>query len=201
MLTARLAPEDGGSSCKAYDMSGSVLHCSSFSNTLSPEFRVGWMSAGRFHDRVLSIKFLSNMSSYWIVQQTVAEFLKHENLDRHLRTVRMVLAERMKAGLRALDKWDHLLLDRSRPQSGFMVWMKLQDSIDTLSLFATAAAKGLSFVPGALFSVGNVSSSEMALNFGCPWTPDTVNALDCLMSLIEAETRPSGFQPLVSGHR
>src|SRR5262249_38095822 len=55
-------PEDGSSSCKAYDRSGLILHCSSFSNSLSPQLRVGWISAGRFRDRILAVKFLTNMT-------------------------------------------------------------------------------------------------------------------------------------------
>ena len=180
-----LPPEEGGSSCKANDRSGSVLHCSSFSNSLSPELRVGWITAGRFRDRILSVKFLTSMSSHGIAQQTVADFLKHENFDHHMRNLRSTLDERRRTGLIELDKWGQLLTCRSDPKGGYLIWVKLPEDIDSLHLFKLAAAEGLSFVPGALFSVEKLRQNEIALNFSFAWTRETIRSLDRLRSLIE----------------
>jgi len=194
-----LPPEEGGSSCKAYDRAGLVIHCSSFSNSLSPELRVGWISAGRFRDRVLSVKFLTRMSSHAITQQTVAEFLRHENFDHHLRNLRSMLGERRRKGLSELDKWGRLITSRSNPKSGYIVWAKLPEGIDSLHLFKIAAAEGLSFVPGALFSVDRLRQNEIALNLSFAWTDETVEALDRLGSLIE-DTKIEGSRRRVARH-
>ena len=194
-----LPPEEGGSSCKAYDRAGLVIHCSSFSNSLSPELRVGWISAGRFRDRVLSVKFLTSMSSHAITQQTVAEFLRHENFDHHLRNLRSMLGERRRKGLSELDKWGRLITSRSNPKSGYIVWAKLPEGIDSLHLFKIAAAEGLSFVPGALFSVDRLRQNEIALNLSFAWTDETVEALDRLGSLIE-DTKIEGNRRRVARH-
>ena len=184
-----LPPEEGGSSCKVYDKSGLVIHCSSFSNSLSPELRVGWVSAGRFRDRVLSVKFLTSMSSHGLAQQTVAEFLKHENFDHHLRNLRSVLGDRRRRGLQELDNWGPLIMSRSNPDSGYIVWAKLPEGIDSLYLFKIAAAEGLSFVPGALFSIDRLRQNEIALNLSFAWTDETTESLKRLGSLIEEARR------------
>lgn len=183
-------PDDGNSTCKPYDHSGLVLHCSSFSNALSPQLRVGWISAGRFHHQVRSVKFLTNMASNWIAQHTAAEFLTHENVDRRMRAMRATLEERLRTGLRELDRWRGLVVRRSNPQHGFMVWAQLPNSVDTLSLFTSAVAERLSFVPGALFSVDRPRRTELGLNFSCRWTPEAVRSLDRLMSLAAAAAYP-----------
>lgn len=183
-----LSPDEGTSSAKQFDTSGLVLHCSGFSNCLSPELRVGWITAGRFRDRMLSMKFLSNMASGWIAQETVAEFLKLGNFDRHLRTLRSALRERMATGVIELARWPELIVRRSQPRSGFMIWLELAAGTDSLRIYETAARQGLSFVPGALFSVNRLRANEIALNFSFVWTDDTVKSLHTLMALIERES-------------
>jgi DNA-binding transcriptional MocR family regulator len=182
-------PEDGSSTCKAYDRSGLVLHCSSFSNSLSPQLRVGWISAGRFRERILAAKFLANMTSNWIAQHTAAEFLANENVDRHLRAIRLALDQRLRSGLRELDRWSSVIVERSNPRHGFTVWLRLPDCVNTLELFAAAAAEGLSFVPGALFSLDYERKNELALNLSCEWTTDAVRALDRLRLLADQASR------------
>jgi DNA-binding transcriptional MocR family regulator len=170
------------------DETGLVLRCGTFSNCLSPELRVGWITAGRFRDRMLSAQFLSNGPAPWLTQQTVAEFLKHGNFDRYLRNLRVTLSDRMKSGVEALDKWGHLIRSRSCPTSGFMVWLELSPGIDSLHLYRQAADQGLSFVPGALFSINCNRSNEIALNFSYRWTAETGAALDRLMTLVQDAT-------------
>ena len=179
-----ISPREGSASIKSFDTSGLVLHCSGFSNFLSPELRVGWITAGRFRDRLLSVKFLSNMASQWIAQETVAEFLKQGNFDRHLRSLRSTLQERMAVGVTELTRWHHLFVRRSQPRSGFMIWLELAAGTDSLRIYEASARKGLSFVPGALFSVDRLRANEIALNFSFAWSDNSIRSLHALMSLI-----------------
>jgi DNA-binding transcriptional MocR family regulator len=178
-------PEEGPASCKIYETSGLVINCSSFSSSLSPQLRVGWVAAGRFRSRILSVKFLTSMTSHWIAQRTALEFLRNENLDRHMRTIRQALERRMAIGLRELDKWPYIIKQHSSPKGGAMVWIELSDEIDTLRLFAVAASQGISFMPGALFSVGRLRQNELAMNFSFPWTNEALTKLRSLRSIIE----------------
>lgn len=177
-------PGEYPASCKAFDKSGLVVSCSSFSSSLSPQLRVGWLCAGRFYKRVLSVKLLTSMTSHWIAQRTAAEFLKYENLDRHMASVRSILGKRMSTGLGELDKWSSLVRQRSDPKGGSIVWLALPSEIDSLALFTRAASEGLSFMPGALFSAGRPRHNEIALNFSFPWTEDALESLSRLMKLI-----------------
>jgi DNA-binding transcriptional MocR family regulator len=182
-----ISPEDGAASTKAFDRDGLVLHCRSFSNSLSPDLRAGWVAPGRFRDRLLSIKFLANMASDWIAQQTIAEFLLQANYDRHLRTLRATLAERMREGLAQLAPWRHLVRRHTAPKSGFTLWAELPEGTDSLRLYRLAVRQGLSFVPGALFSIDRLRADEIALNFSFEWTAKTRQSLHRLLTLIDRE--------------
>jgi DNA-binding transcriptional MocR family regulator len=180
-----LEPAEAGLSGDSERSGGYALNCSSLSNCLSPELRVGWVVAGRFRDRMLSVKFLTNMSSHWIAQQTAAEYLKYDNFDRHLRALRTVLHDRMSFGIDELSKpkWGSLVRRCSRARSGFMIWLELPPSIDSLRVYSDATQRGLGFVPGPLFSVDRVRSNEIALNVSFPWTDGAVRSLHQLMVL------------------
>src|SRR5580692_8678455 len=70
---------------KSFDRKGLVLLCSSFSKTLPPGYRVGWVIPGRFHAEVERLKFLSTVSTSTLSQMVVADLLGSGGYDRHLK--------------------------------------------------------------------------------------------------------------------
>ena len=74
---------------KAYDQNGLVMLCSSFSKTLALGYRVGWVSPGRYQDRVEWLKYTSTLAGNTMIPLAVADFLKSGGYRRHLRRIRM----------------------------------------------------------------------------------------------------------------
>ncbi|MEM5300302.1 PLP-dependent aminotransferase family protein, partial [Burkholderia sp. JPY481] len=70
---------------KAFDTKGLVMHCSSFSKTLAPGYRIGWVAAGRFADRVQRLKLMTTLSASIPVQAGIADYLQYGGYDKHLR--------------------------------------------------------------------------------------------------------------------
>ena len=79
---------------KAFDTEGLVLLCSSISKTLAPGLRVGWISPGRYRDRILQLKTNQTLTCPTITQMAIAEFLEHGAYDAHLRKIRAFFADR-----------------------------------------------------------------------------------------------------------
>jgi DNA-binding transcriptional MocR family regulator len=82
-------------SLKAYDKKGLVLYCSSFSKTLAPGYRIGWIVPGRFHEQVEKLKALFNIATATPTQLAIAEFLTNGGYDQHLRKIRRTYALQM----------------------------------------------------------------------------------------------------------
>jgi DNA-binding transcriptional MocR family regulator len=80
-------------SLKSYDRAGIVLHCSSFSKTLTNAYRIGWALPGRYRERVERLKFLNTLTTSTIPQLAIAEFLRKDGYDFHLRRVRKAYAQ------------------------------------------------------------------------------------------------------------
>lgn len=82
---------------KAWDKEGWVMLCGSFSKTLAPGWRVGWIAPGRFSEQVELLKFAQTVATPTLLQMAIAEFLQAGGYDRHLRTLRRALAGKWSA--------------------------------------------------------------------------------------------------------
>lgn len=78
---------------KRFDRHGLVLLCGSFSKTLAPGYRVGWVAPGRFYERVKALKLTSTLATATLPQMAVADFVANGGYDHHLRGLRAHLAE------------------------------------------------------------------------------------------------------------
>ncbi len=73
---------------KSFDAHGLVLHCGSFSKCLAPGYRIGWVAAGRFKRDVQRRKIMTSLSTSIPVQEGIAELLRHDGYDAHLKQLR-----------------------------------------------------------------------------------------------------------------
>jgi DNA-binding transcriptional MocR family regulator len=156
---------------KAFDRSGLVLHCSSFSKTLAPSFRVGWICPGRYFDTVEQLKFTYTVASPTITQAALAELLASGGYDRHLRAVRHALRDQVMRMRDAIA--DHFPSETrvSNPRGGFLLWVELpRGSVDALELQRRALRHHVSIVPGPLFSATDGFRRCFRLSCGHPWS-------------------------------
>ena len=139
-------------SVKSYDQDGRVLLCSSFSKSLSPGMRVGWIAPGRYRDKVTHIKYVSSSMCHMFPQLAVAKFIHEGGYDKHLRRVRLGYEKQRDQLLQAIKT--HFPSDTrvSFPVGGFVLWLELDPSIDGMKLETLCREKGVSFAPGSLFS-------------------------------------------------
>ena len=80
---------------KAYDQTGNVLYCSSFSKTVAPGLRIGWILAGQYQEQIIYQKFLDNISTTIYPQLTLAEFLSKGGYRRSIRHSARIYRQRM----------------------------------------------------------------------------------------------------------
>jgi DNA-binding transcriptional MocR family regulator len=90
---------------KAFDRSGLVLHCSSFSKSLGPGYRVGWMLPGRYRENVERDKWMTTLTTSMQGQAGMSEYLKLGGYDHHLRKLREALATQRDQMLHAVRRF------------------------------------------------------------------------------------------------
>jgi DNA-binding transcriptional MocR family regulator len=168
---------------KAFDRNGLVLHCASFSKTLSPGLRVGWAVPGRYQDRVELLKLVVNQATGVAPQLAVAAFADSGGFERHLRRVRRMYRDQM-------ARMSEAVADRfpsgtrfTRPDGGHVLWVQLADHVDALELYDAAAARGARIAPGPMFSPSGSYRNFIRLNTGFPWTAETERQLSVVAEL------------------
>ncbi len=176
------------SSAKTFDRRGLVMHCSSFSKTLSPGYRVGWVAAGRFANDVRRLKLMTSLSGSIPVQATLAEYLQQGGYDRHLRQLRAAMKRQKEALIDSVTRHFPRDVRVTRPEGGYFVWIDLPwDTVDALTIYWKALANHISVAPGPLFCNHGGFRNCLRLNFGHPWTPEAEQAVATLGRIIREQ--------------
>jgi DNA-binding transcriptional MocR family regulator len=170
---------------KCYDRDGLVLTCSSFSKTLAPGYRIGWVIPGRFTGAVLKIKRTMGFSAT-PTQLAVAEFLRSGGYDRHLRRLRAAYRDQVQRMRDHVAQVFPAGTRITRPQGGFVLWVELPPGVDSMVLFEQALAAGVSIAPGTLFSPTQKYRRFIRLNAGMVWSEPLRAAVDTLGRLVHA---------------
>lgn len=168
--------------CKTFDRTGNVLYCNSFSKTLAPGWRLGWILPGRFKDRITSIKSLMNLSTNSVTQKALAAFLREESYERHLRRLRSRLAENMGALHETVAKSFPSGTRTTRPQGGLSLWIELPEGSDSMGLYRRALAEGIGLSPGPAFSTSGRYQNYLRLCSGF-WNPRIESSVERLGTL------------------
>lgn len=153
---------------KAFDEAGLVLHCSSFSKSLTPGYRVGWAAAGRYAADVQRLKMMTSLSTSLPAQRAIADYLAQGTYERHLRGLRAALAGQQQRAQRQIQRFFPAGTRFTRPTGGYFLWVELPPTVDAMALYRRALAAGISTAPGVLFSPDRRFTHHLRLNVGHP---------------------------------
>jgi len=171
---------------KSFDKTGNVMLCSSFSKTVAPGYRVGWIVAGRYQEQIERGKMLANVATSSPPQLAIAEFLNNGGYEHHLRSVRRVYARQAARMGDAIGRFFPEGTRVSRPQGGFVLWVEMPEKVDAVILYEQAKVQGITIAPGVIFSVDGRYRNCIRLNAAC-WTPAVEVAIETLGRLAETQ--------------
>jgi DNA-binding transcriptional MocR family regulator len=171
------ASSSPGRPAKAFDRTGNVMLCSSFSKTLCPGLKVGWIEPGRWRDRVRMLKFMSSGGQNELVELAVAELIESGGYERSLRQLRRrfeaqvdaargIIAESFPRGTRV-----------TRPSGAYIVWVEMPKGCDSVTLFERLLERGITIAPGPMFSASQRYRNCMRLSIGQAWAEKHERAL------------------------
>jgi DNA-binding transcriptional MocR family regulator len=166
---------------KAWDQQGRVLYCSSFSKTLGPEFRVGWVAAGRYTAAVERWLTFATLGSSSLVRRALADYLAGGSYPSAMRRAQRAYSRQARQTYESLGG----LPAGSRvnlPQGGKMLWVELPAHVDALELYQRCREEGLSLTPGHLYSTAG--GYEHCVRLNCSYfTPEVKEALERVCAL------------------
>lgn len=143
-----------------------TIYCGSFSKTLSPGLRLGWVVAGRpVIQRLVLIKQASDLNTSAINQMVMAR-VAEEGFDTQVAKIREVYSQRLNCMLESLGTYMPEGVTWSEPEGGMFVWVRLPEQLDAAELLAEAVASiKVAFVPGKAFYADGSGRNYLRLNF------------------------------------
>ncbi len=150
----------------ALDDSGLVISLGTFSKTLAPGLRLGWLRAApALMKHLVVAKQACDLHCGTLVQRATAELLATFDYAAHVGVLRSTYSERCAAMVGAIDRHFPKGTRFTRPDGGLFVWAELPGEVDAEELLAAAVAQKVAFVPGAPFFAAQPRRNTLRLNF------------------------------------
>lgn len=138
---------------KAYDRYGIVIYLGSFSKTLCPGLRIGWVCADeKIIQKMNQLKSTTDLQCASMSEMIINSFLKKQNWDTHIKEVQDFYRTKRDRLVESLEKYMPSCVRYSIPSGGFFVWLQLPERMRDTDLLDLAAKKyGVAFITGSSF--------------------------------------------------
>lgn len=172
-------------SLKAFDPADTVIHCGSYSKSLAPGVRIGWIVPGSRLHRIKSLKYAMSLANATASEMVVAEFLKNGGVERHLRNVRRIYARQTHEIREAILATFPAGIRVTQPDGGFLLWCEMPAGFDSEAFALAALKRKISVVPGTLFSASCGLRNCFRISCGFPLDDRSRRALGILAKLAQ----------------
>lgn len=170
----------------ALEGGGNTIYCSSFSKSLAPGYRIGWIAPGPYAQQVMDFKLAASLFGPVLPEVALANFLSSGAYDAHLRRLRRHLQENIVRMTRAIEAAFPAGTKVSQPMGGFVLWLEMPRRLDSRVLFDRAVEGGICFAPGDVFSASRRFRNCLRLSVGHVWDARIENGVRRLGRLTKA---------------
>lgn len=182
-----VASEDDTRPLAADDEAGRVIYLSSFSKTLAPGFRVGWLTAPALLSSKLELaKQATDLCTSALDQRIVYEACKDGVIGNRLPALREHYRQKRDTMVSAVDSLMGGRLRWTLPRGGFFLWASLTGGLSARDVMPFAQERGVIFVDGSAFFVDGSGAEFMRLSFSAPSPRRIEEGVSRLASAIEA---------------
>lgn len=151
---------------KSYDQNDRVFYMSTFSKTLAPGFRLGWVVAPKeVVDQLTVLKQSADLHTDNLVQYAVAQFFVDNDVDAHVAEISKLYGHRKDLMAAGIKKYFPAGVKSTDPEGGMFLWVEVPGVDDTVALFKECLKHNVAFVPGDPFFAGKPQPGAFRLNY------------------------------------
>lgn len=151
---------------KSFDKSGHVFYMSTFSKTLAPGFRLGWLVADKaVVNKLTVLKQSADLHTDNLAQFAVAQFFADNDVDAHVKEISALYGKRKDLMLEGIKKYFPEGVKYTDPEGGMFLWVEVPGVDNTVELFKECLEHDVAFVPGDPFFAGEVQPGAFRLNY------------------------------------
>lgn len=164
-----LATDARRKAVKAFDTEGWVMTCGSFSKTVAPGIRLGWVEAGRWSKAVATLKRVQGASTNAVLEHALADLLTQGSYEAQLRRLATLMKQRLGHARRVIQASFPAGTKIYDPPAGYTLWVELPVFVNAMALFALCKAQGIIVGPGQLFCASGRYQHHLRLSFAGAW--------------------------------
>jgi 2-aminoadipate transaminase len=147
-------------------LNGRAVLLGSFSKTIAPGLRLGWVCAERqIMDKLVIAKQASDLHANSLCQRIVHQYLMDNDVEKHIETIIAAYKKQRDVMVAAIEENFPQEVRSTRPEGGMFLWITLPERLSALELFNLAVKEKVAFVPGTPFFVDGGGKNNMRLNF------------------------------------
>lgn len=151
---------------KSFDKTGHVFYMGTFSKTLAPGFRLGWVVADEeVVNKLTVLKQSADLHSDNLAQYAVVQFLQNNDLDTHVQQISDLYGKRKGLMTEGLKKYFPKGVKYTDPEGGMFLWVEVPGVEDTVELFKECLKHNVAFVPGDPFFADQPQPGAFRLNY------------------------------------
>ncbi|WP_370681107.1 PLP-dependent aminotransferase family protein [Comamonas sp. GB3 AK4-5] len=162
---------------KSYDSTGHVMLCHSFSKTLAPGLRLGWVEAGRWAEPLRRIKDMHAGGQSAVLELALADLITQTGHHAAMRQLRAAIAVRVDQARQVIARHFPQGTRVSDPPGGLLLWLELPRGVDALQLHQACLAEKILVAPGSVFGTAGRFPQGLRIGLGGDWSEQHLPAL------------------------
>jgi len=147
---------------------GNTILLGSFSKSLVPGLRLGWIVAPpALMQKLITAKQATDLHTSHFTQGIVCQYVRDNDADEHIRMIRDVYGRQCQAMQNSIQRYFPAEVTYTKPEGGMFLWAELPLDMAAMDLFELAVRDKVVFVPGDPFYVRGNRHRTLRLNFSC----------------------------------
>jgi len=159
----------------------------SYSKTVAPSFRLGWIVAPDWlMEKLIIAKQAADLHTNGFVQHILHRYLSTSDIKAQIDKISKFYGDQKKLMMASISCHFPSAVEVTDPEGGMFLWATLPESLSSVDLFNRAIHEKVAFVPGDPFYINKVHTNTFRLNFSCVGGESIENGITRLGCLIKS---------------
>lgn len=183
--------DDKRRAVKSFDTTGNVMICGSFSKTVAPGLRLGWVDAGRWAAKLRRLKATTSGGQTAVLEHALADLLTQPGIESSFRQLRATISARVDDARGLIAQSFPKGTRVTDPAGGYILWLELPPAVDSRALFDACVAERICIAPGTMFSATDRFRHCIRLGVGGRWDDACRKALRRIGEIADSMLEPA----------